>query len=415
MYPVSPFLRHFALSLLAGGAVATLWVNLSPDSYYDALEWRIADLPAWTGVRQSLTPLLLVSQVLMAPFFFVLGKELWEALVLRRGRLHGRDAGAPLLATLGGLCGAVLVWLELSALFGADAAGTASPGWVVPMGSDVLLCFLVGRVVFGPAHPALHVLLLIAIASEIAALLALGLAVSPAELRPAWLLLPLLSSLCAYLFFNRPALRANARGRSETRLRRAFSLWPYVAAGILGWIGVAASGLPPALGLLPILPAIPHADRAFGLFAEAEEYLADPLNRLAHLLVRPLTVVLFLFGLTQGGVDLGAAGPATAMVLGAVWIGKPAGILAGTHAARRLALPLPAGVTPRDLALIAGIAGIGLCVPLIALGPALPGGAMQEAARLGLAISLAAGPAMALVARLTRRGTPGGEPARAGR
>jgi NhaA family Na+:H+ antiporter len=62
---------------------------------------------------------------------------------------------------------------------------------------------------------------------------------------------------------------------------------------------------------LPIIPAIPHAHRAFGLFAEAEEYLHDPLNRLAHLAVKPLILVLFLFGLTRGGIDLGAFAPTT--------------------------------------------------------------------------------------------------------
>ena len=49
MYRVSPFVRRFAQALLAGIGLASLWVNLSPDSYYDALEWRLFDvmLPGW--------------------------------------------------------------------------------------------------------------------------------------------------------------------------------------------------------------------------------------------------------------------------------------------------------------------------------------------------------------------------------
>ena len=45
MYRVSPFLRNFGWSLLAGAVLATLWVNLSPATYYDSIEFRLTDLP----------------------------------------------------------------------------------------------------------------------------------------------------------------------------------------------------------------------------------------------------------------------------------------------------------------------------------------------------------------------------------
>ena len=49
MYRVSPFVRHFAIALLAGAAAATLWVNADPAGYYDAIEYRLVDidLPGW--------------------------------------------------------------------------------------------------------------------------------------------------------------------------------------------------------------------------------------------------------------------------------------------------------------------------------------------------------------------------------
>jgi NhaA family Na+:H+ antiporter len=56
-----------------------------------------------------------------------------------------------------------------------------------------------------------------------------------------------------------------------------------------------------------------------------------------------------------------------------------------------------------DLVLIAIIAGTGFTVPVLAADLALPGGELAEAARLGLALSLAAGPAALLVSRLTGR------------
>ena len=47
--------------------------------------------------------------------------------------------------------------------------------------------------------------------------------------------------------------------------------------------------------------------------------------------------------------------------------------------------------------------GMAFTIPLGAIETALPGGAMQEAARLGLALSLLAGPMTLLVTRLAMR------------
>lgn len=399
MYRVSSFIRHFALALLLGTAIATLWVNLAPDSYYDAIEWRVLDirLPAWiAGRSSSLTLMGVTSDLLMAFFMFFLGKELWEANMLERGSLRGRRGAMPLLAMLGGMIGAVLVWVLLSALIETAYEASFGTGWAVPLGSDVVLGYLVGRMVFGAGSPALHILLLLTIGTDIAGLLLLGIAYPEHPLRLIWLALPLAASLGVWALFAR---HANA-GASERHRQRALHLWPYLIAGVLSWVGVAASGLPPALGLLPIIPAIPHADRAFGLFAEAEEFLHDPLNRAAHVLVKPLIVILFLFGLTRGGIDLSAFAPTTLVTLGAMWIGKPLGIiLGGLVLAPMLGYPMPTGVRARDMMMIAGIAGIGFTIPVLALDSALPGGAMQEAARLGLGISLLAGPIMVFLSR----------------
>ena len=404
MYRVSPFVRHFARALVGGVVVATLWVNLSPNSYYDAIELRLADLPlpAWTAAPAlTLTPLSLVSDALMALFLFFIGKELWEALVLERGALSGRARlSMPLGAVVGGMIGAVAVWLIWSALFVTADEATFLTGWTVPLGSDVVLCYVFGRAVFGRDHPALHLLLLITIAFDILGLLVTGLMNPLAVIRPLWLLLPVVALLATWAGFSRLA----RPGASELQHRRAFALWPYLLAGLLVWTGVALSGLPPALGLLPLIPVIPHAERSFGLFAEAEAYLSDPLNRLAHLMVRPLPWVLFLFGLTRGGVDFAAFAPTTGSVLAALWLGKPLGLIAGALIAGALTgRLLPGDLRLSDLTLIAVISGTGFTVPVLAIGYALPGGELAEAARLGLALSLFAGPVALLLSRLLRR------------
>ena len=415
MYRVSLFMRHFALALCLGILAATLWLNLDGTTYYDFIEWRIADLHApafvidqlpawltqWSLQSPALTPASLTSHGLMALFMFFVGKELWEALILERGALSGPQSLIPLGGVIGATLGAALVWILTSALIETAAESSLGIGWQVPLGSDVVLGYVLGRRVFGPNHPALHVLLLVTIACDFLGLLVLGLSYpSGGFFRLGWLALPLLASFGVWALYGRRQ-RLNA---SEAARRRGLMLWPYILAAAVSFIGVAAAGLPPALGLLPVIPAIPHADRSFGFFAEAENFLHDPLNRLAHLLVRPLALVLFLFGLTRGGIDLSAAAPTTLTTLAALWIGKPLGFLLGCWLAARITRrTLPQGIALRELLLIAMLLGIGFTVPILALDTALPGGGMAEAARLGLALSLLAAAAALLLARLTRR------------
>lgn len=390
MYRVSPFVRHFAISLVLGVLVATFWVNTGPDSYYDFIEWRLFDLtmPDWISpITASITPASLTSHVLMPFFMFFICKELWEAITLERGALSGTQALVPLGGVIGALMGAALMWVATGAVIKVAEEASFGVGWQVPLGSDVVLCYLFGRRIFGAGHPALQLLLLVTISCDFIGLLILGLSYPRGGLLSlAWLVLPLLSSASVWLLFGR-------YGRPhlpERQHQRAIQLWPYGVAGLLSYIGIAAAGLPPALGFLPVIPAIPSAARAFGLFAEAEELLSDPLNRMTHLMTRPLAGVLFLFGLTRGGIDFGALAPATITLLAAFWIGKPLGFLAGCAlTAKALHRPLPAGVTQGDLAVVALLLGLGFTVPVLAIDTSLPGGAMAEAARLGIGSSIA--------------------------
>lgn len=402
MTPVTPFLRRSALALGAGVAVATLAVNLAPGTYHDLRDWRLADLTApeaalyvWT----SLTPVALVTDVLMAVFVFLLGKELWEALTRERGPLAGRAALAPLALAAGGMAGAALGWIGLSALIETAEEAAGAPGWLVPLGGSAVLAYVFGRALFGMGHPALQVLLFVTLTADLGALLLTGLmAPGAGGLRALWLILPLGAAMAGWALVTRPLSQP---GLTERARRRDEAIWPWVLAGAVSWLGVAAAGLPPALGLLPIIPAMPQARRAFGLFATAEGFLTDPLNRLAHLLMAPAVAILFLFGLMQGGLDLGALAPTTWVALGALLLAKPAGMVAvALVLAARGALP--GGLTLRETALVAVLSAAGFTVPPLVAGLALPGGIMQEAARLGAALSVLAGPAALLLARAWR-------------
>lgn len=410
MTPVSPHLRRFAGALLSGMAIATLGVNLAPGLYYDLIDWTPDSTALSWLFAPVLTPATLVSGLLMPFFFLLIGKELWEALIFERGFMRGRSAALPLMMSLGATLGGALAWAILTALLETAEEAAGATGWIVPFGSDVVLAFLFGRLIFGAGHPALQLLLFLAVLSDLLGLLVGG-AIAPFSagasgdsLRLIWLILPLGAALGGYFGLTRPAQAAAA---TEVVHQRAAHLWPWLALGTVAWLGVAASGLPPALGLLPLLPAMPHAPRSFGLFAEAEGFLTDPLNRLAHHLMQPLMLVLFLFALTHGGLDLAAISEPTSWItLGAFWVGKPLGIMAALLAAGALGLALPRGLVRGDLWLIAGLMGIGFSVPVLVVGAALPGGAMTEGARLGFGLTVLAGPAMLLLARKLRKAPP---------
>lgn len=397
MYRVSPWLFTFALALAAGLIGATLWVNLDPATYFDFAEYRFSDMPfPFAPLGSSLTLQILIADFGMAFFLFYLGKELWEAAVIERGALRQGFGLLPLLGALGGLAGAAGVWVLAAALLpqGEEPLGGA---WPIALGPDVLLSYLFARRLFGPAHPVVPFLLMLLIAMNVFGLCLAGLAALSLSPRLLWLALPLGAAGFAW-WMGAHRLRVQM---SERARRQAGQLWPYLLAGFLSWLGVAAAGLPPALGFLPVLPFIPHARHAFGLFAEAEGFLTDPLNRLTQHLLWLLVPVLFLFGLSQGGIEWDAAAAPTPLILAAFWIGKPLGLgLVFFGLAPLLRLRLPKRLRRRDLGLAALLSGIGFSLPILSFDPSLPGGYLQEAARLGLGLSLLAGPGAVLLGRV---------------
>ncbi|MFV0491559.1 MAG: hypothetical protein ACK5M4_07060 [Pseudorhodobacter sp.] len=404
MTPVTPYLRHYALALLSGAGVATAAVNLVPGYYHDLIEWRPLEiLPNW--LFAPVPDLATVFSTLFMPFFILLiGKEIWEAIILKKGAMHGRHVIAPAILALGSMAGAVLIWQIFTFIFQtAEEAGT-TPEWAFPLGGDVVLAYFFGRLIFGRGHPALQLLLFVTIFIDLAALLIAGLAapvlsfVNP--LRLLWLALPLAAALTGYHLLTAPALRVEA---TEVQHQRANRLHNWAGLAVISWLGVTAAGLPAALGFLPLLPAMPHAHRSFGLFAVAERFLTDPLNRLEHWLLAPLVSGMTIYGFTRGGFDFAAFGePTLVITLAAFWIGKPLGAMVAVSACRARGLKLQLVPGRRDMVIIAGLLGMGFTVPALSMVGALPGGAMQEAARLGMGISILIGPVLLLLVRKGR-------------
>lgn len=401
MYRVWNFINNYSILLISGALIALFWANFAPENYKNFVHFALIDdffigeLHESHGeITRTLTLHYLVNDVLMAFFFAIAAKEVWEAVILENGSLRGKKAATPLIATLGGMIGPVTVYLGLAMLMGSTTFDAVANGWAVPTATDIAFSYLIGRMVFGAGHPAVRFLLLLAIADDAAGLVILAVFYPTGALALHWLALSLGAALTVFLLFNRlPRVldRGDQLRRNSTRVRKVFSFWPYLIAGCASWYGFQQAGLHPSLGLLPIVPTLPHADRAFGIFAEAEKHLSDLLNHSEHLLKHPVEVVLFLFGLLNAGVEFSAIGDPTWLVLGGLIIGKPLGVLVfGYIGAHILKFGLPDGMRTVDLFVIGCVAAIGFTVSLFIASVAFDTGPVQDAAKMGALFSFGA-------------------------
>lgn len=415
VYRVWNFVTNYSILLIAGAIIALIWANLDPHSYHAVVEYPIwfndwvgADAKYWTKAygheygydKDSVETLkvlsfhYLVNDVLMAFFFAIAAKEVWEAVILKNGSLRGKKAATPLVATAGGMFGPIAVYLGLALFLGSDTYNAVANGWAVPVATDIAFAYLVGRLVFGAGHPAVRFLLLLAIADDAAGLVILAIFYPSGDLAPEWLLLSVVAAVGVFVLFNwlpRFLDRGNQSRSKSTWVRQKLGFWPYLIAGALSWYGFQESGLHPALGLLPVVPTLPHADRAFGIFSEAEQYLTDLLNHCEHILKHPVEIILFFFGLLNAGVEFSSIGSPTWLVLAGLVIGKPLGILLfGWLAAGPMKLGLPAGMKTSDLFVVGCVAAIGFTVSLFVASVAFESGPVQDAAKMGALFSFVA-------------------------
>ncbi|MEM6376345.1 MAG: Na+/H+ antiporter NhaA, partial [Pseudomonadota bacterium] len=192
MYRVWHFLTEYSLLLIIGAVIALVWANINPEGYHHFVEfviWDHAPIGHLHDGHRTLTLHYLVNDVLMALFFAIAAKEVWEAVVLKNGSLRGRKAATPLFATAGGMLGPISVYLGLAMIMGSTTFDAVANGWAIPTATDIAFSYLVGRIVFGAGHPAVRFLLLLAIADDAAGLIILAIFYPSGDLAPVWLLL----------------------------------------------------------------------------------------------------------------------------------------------------------------------------------------------------------------------------------
>lgn len=355
-------LREFSVPLIAGVITALVWANLWPQEYHDFIE-----RPFLGGLSLH----FLVNELFMVLFFGIAAVEITQSCLPGGDLNPPRKAINPLLATLGGVIGPVLVYLGLNAVIGDPAL---TRGWGIPTATDIALAWLVARLVFGAGHPAVPFLLLLAVADD-----AIGLAIiavfypdpsHPTE--PVWLFLTTVGIVVAYIL----------------RSAKTKSYWPYVLlGGGLSWAGLFMAHLHPALALVFIIPFLPHPPREAAHLFEDDPGDTSTLARFEHDWKVFVDFGLFLFGLANAGVGFSSMGTATWLVLTALLVGKTVGIFAMGSLGQALGFPLPDRVGAKELVLTGLVAGIGLTVALFVAGVAFVEPDIQGSAKMGALFS----------------------------
>ncbi|TWU07715.1 Na+/H+ antiporter NhaA [Stieleria varia] len=327
----------------------------------------------------------IINDVLMALFFAIAAKEVWESLLPGGALSNPRKAATPLLATLGGIVGPAAFYIAGGYITGThDVLGQ---GWAVPCATDIAFSYLVARFIFGAGHPAIAFLLLLAIADDAAGLLILAVFYPSAPINPYWLLLTVGAMLLAYLL----------------KRMKVHSHWVYfLGPGILSWFSFYQAHIHPALGLVPIIPLLPHAFTDLGIFAREELDRDDTLNEFEHFWKTPVECILGLFGLANAGVVLSSLGTGTWLVVVGLLVGKPVGITLMTlFAEKGLRLQKPAGMDYRHVVTLGMVAGIGFTVALfVSVAAFKVPGDIQDSVKMGALLSFAAAPLAILIGKM---------------
>jgi NhaA family Na+:H+ antiporter len=385
------FLLENSLFLILGAVGGLIWANMDVVSYQHMLHFELFHND-WIGyahegsTHKVVNLHFIVNDLLMALFFAIAGKEVFEATLPGGPLSDPRKAATPLIATLGGMVGPALLYVAGAAFIGQ--LDTLGNGWAIPCATDIAFSYMVARLIFGPGHPAIPFLLLLAIADDALGLIILAVFYPQGEVQIVWMLLPVAAIGIGLMM----------------KKKQVHSFWAYLLIpGILSWVGFTQSGLHPALGLLPIIPTLPHAHEDEGLFNWKELSKHDTLNEFEHWWKNPVEIILGAFGLFNAGVVLSAVGDPTWLVLIGLLVGKPLGIwICAMFAARTLKFGLPEGMDGKDVWVLGCAAGIGFTVALFVATVAFPAGGVQDAAKMGALASFSAAIVTAFFAVLLR-------------
>jgi Na+/H+ antiporter NhaA len=374
-----------AAALAVAAVVALLWANIAPGSYTSLWETRLAislgdhqfaaDLHGW------------VNEGLMTLFFLVVGLEAKRELDVGELRERARIA-VPVLAGLGGMLGAAVIYLAV------NAGGDGAVGWGAAVSTDTALALgalaLLSR---GRAIRLRVFLLTMVVIDDLVALLIIAIAYTE-EISVTALLVAL------GLFGVLIALRYAGTWRGPAAVLVGFGIWiamfesgvDAVIAGLA--IGLVTSAYPPSRDDLERSTELARSFREqptpeLAYTARASLTSAISPNERLQFRLHPWTslVIVPLFALANAGIEIdgdllsaAVTSPITLGIVAAYVIGKPAGILgAAWLSTRRMVGGARLTVTFPALAAGAATAGIGFTVSLLVAALAFEGQLLDEA------------------------------------
>jgi NhaA family Na+:H+ antiporter len=176
--------------------------------------------------------------------------------------------------------------------------------------------------------------------------------------------------------------------------------WAYLLPAVCIWAGLWKAGIHPALAGAVVGLAIPTQVRLRnGTWIEPAERWTEALHPLVAFGVMPL------FALANAGVSMhavavsGDAGAVVLAVVAGLALGKPIGIVGFGWAAVRLKLAeLPRALTWSHIAVLGIAGGVGFTMALFVAQLGFGGGALLEAAKLGILVGSALAGGGALLA-----------------
>lgn len=391
--------KENSLPLLTGILIALIWINTAPNSYNylfgtDSNEkhFKFFDEEVF-GYDATIT--FLINDGFMVFFFSMAAKGITEALHPGGSLNPIRKAICPVLATLGGILGPIVVFfvvanIQISSGAYAYSNETVLNGWGVPTATDISLAWVAAKAVFGAKSPAIDFLLLLAIVDDGIGLIIIAVFYpDPTRpVQPIWLLLTLAGVFAAFL------LRRFAK----------VGFWPFYVSGpgLCSWIGLMKSGIHPALALVPIVPFIPmqscqqssSIQQKLGSRLPEKLRGANQLQSYEDSISTFVTFGMFFFGLANAGVRLNEFGHMTICIMLCLMVGKPLGISAVIFVVSFFGPNYSSGLSTRDTLMLSSIGGLGLTVALFVAGVAFPEApSLRGQAKLGaLAAAALTGP-----------------------
>jgi len=353
------FLLENSLILVVGASLGLIWANTAQESYENLTN----------HIRFA------VNEIGMVFFFAIAAKEVFESILPGGALSSRRKAAMPLLATVGGMVGPALIFIAGCHFLSRPELRS---GWAIPCATDIAFSYLIARIVFGAKHPAIPFLLLLAIADDGIGLLILALFYNNGQGSLILFIVLVVAAIAISLLMKRFKVE---------------SFWPYIIiSGSLSWIGFEFGGFHPALAMVPVIFAMPHGASDEGIFVEEEanQKHTDALNKFERWWQTPVEIILGLFGFVNAGVIFNSVGAGTWLVLVALVLGKPIGIMAFSLIGRIFGLRLPEGVTWSHLTLIGCAAAVGFTVSLFISTVAFPHGKILETMKMGALLSLGA-------------------------